>query len=265
MSLARRNRDRILAAQTVNAADAPADGGGVAPAALLPAAGVANASLAERAAAQMKLRMTHDLRRLHDIQSLERKIDAKSEMLPEYAAWVEGLLASGQPAPGDEILPTIMIWLIDVGDFDGAMQLIVHVLRHRIPLPPRYNRTAPALIVEEIAEAALKAQAAGGWFDLALLEEIEALTADDDMHDEIRAKLAKAIGVELACRSGDSDIVAPDADALRDRAIVALSRAQGLNDKVGVKTLLGRLQKAKKKGEVLSSPPSNPETAGAVG
>eukprot|EP01034_Spumella_vulgaris_P018455 gene18455-23578_t len=174
MSLARQHRERILAEQT--AARLDMEGG-------LPGAPVSLGELvsdaASQAQAQIMLRLTHDLQRLKQIQSIELKIAAKAEMLPEYRNWVVGLLhAAEQTGRGvqDDVLPTVMIWLIDTGQYHDAMPLIEYVLAYDIALPTRYERNAPALIVEEIAEAAIKRQGNGAEFPLDVLEDVERLT-----------------------------------------------------------------------------------------
>ncbi|HEX8446295.1 MAG TPA: phage terminase small subunit [Sphingomonas sp.] len=212
--------------------------------------------------AQMRLRLRHDLRRLKDVASIERRAEIKrDELLPEYAAWVDGILAASEDADhavGGEILPTVMIWRIDAGDYAGALPLAAYVLRHDIPLPVRYNRSAPALIAEEMAEAALKAQAADQPFSLEILEEVDALTAHADMHDEIRAKLMKAIGVELIRQADDLDAAGPEYRGLTERALAPLRRAQALHDRSGVKGHIKRLEK------LLLAPPVAPEAPPAT-
>ena len=247
MSLARHHRDRILAAKT---AASPDMGGG------LVVTLDDNASPADRAQATIAMRLTHDLRRLKEIQSIQLKIAAKREMLPEYRSWIMGLLeAAEETGQGvqDEVLPTIMVWLIDTGNFHDAMPLIEYVLRHDIALPARYARSAPALIVEEIATAALKAELANESFDLEVLYRIEELTAERDMHDEIRAKLQKAIGFALAetaeaFAAHGTDPAHPVEFA--QEALVYLRRAQQLHDRAGAKDKIKRLEK-------LLPPPSN--------
>lgn len=252
MSLARRHQDRILAAQ---AASAPASGSGLSTEAL------GTNSPADRAAAQIALRLQHDLRRLKEIKSLPRKIAAKREMLPEYLPWVQGVVAAGQPDTGvaAEVVPTIMVWLIDVGDYASALQLAEFVLQHRVAMPSRYERDAASVVAEDIADAAIKAQTAGESFPLGLLEWTEGLTGQIDMHDPIVAKLQKAIGVELD-RSARAAAEATDnagALALLCRSRVALLRAQDLDQRIGVKTVLRGVDKA--------IAAAQPETAGSSG
>ncbi|WCM29182.1 phage terminase small subunit [Sphingomonas sp. QA11] len=242
MSLARQHRERILAAQTVASLEMEGGLPGV-PATL----GELASDAASQAQGQMTLRLVHDLQRLKQIQSIEQKIAAKREMLPEYRAWIVGLLsAAEQTGRGvqDDILPTIMIWLIDTGQYEDALPLIDYVLRFNIALPTRYERTAPALIVEEIAEAAIKAQALGVSFPLGVLEQVEQLIGKADMHDQIRAKLHKAIGVELADRAEEIDGAAPEFAPAVEGALAHLRRAQQLHDRAGVKDRVRRLEKS---------------------
>lgn len=243
MSLARRHKERILASLT--AASAPDVGSDHVPAAAdLTAAGTTNATPAERAAAQIVLRLTHDIRRLKEIRSIGKKIEAKREMLPEYKAWVEGILAADAGVGtglAAEVLPTYMVWLIDVGSYAEALDLVPFVFRHDVQMPSRYQRDAATIVVEEIADAAAKAQNAGTAFPLDVLLQVEELTAEHDLHDEVRAKLFKAIGVEQL-RAAE-DLPAGESAAALKATLTMLRAAQGLNDRVGVKDRIKRADK----------------------
>ncbi|HWL46172.1 MAG TPA: phage terminase small subunit [Sphingomonadaceae bacterium] len=218
MSVVRNHRQRILAAKA--AGDAPA--------------GIASHS--GRAAGEydlMRARLGNDLRRLHDIQSVEGKIELKRELLPAYAAWVEGVL-KGMFETGrgidDEILPVIMVWRIDTGDFRDAMPLAAAMLRFGLSLPERYKRTPATLIAEEIADAALKVLGSDQDFDLEILLGVDLLVKDQDIFDEVRAKLEAAIGRQLArqARALDDDADGPAGGkrATLDAAIARLTRAR---------------------------------------
>jgi hypothetical protein len=221
------------------------------------------------AAAQIQLRLVHDKRTLKDIQSIERKVDAKRLMIVEYRAWCDTIMAAPFAAGlGEEVLPTMMIWSIDIADWDRALEIAAYVLEHDVPLPKQYQRTAPALLTEEVAGAALKIQASGEAFPLDVLEQVEALTGDADMHDQIRAKLMKAIGAELM--RGDVKTLAPDRI---NASLGYLRRAQALDNRVGVTTMVRGLEKALKLAESETpAPPAPPvdeaditDTAGAAG
>lgn len=238
MSLARKHRDRILASQM---ASAPALGSGLSS----PASDAGTP--AERAAASIAMRLQHDLRRLKEIQSIARRIDVKREMLPAYTDWVAGLLDGGRNAGAgiaEDVLPTVMVWLIDTGDYARALLLAEHVIAYDVPLPSRYERSAAALIVEEIADAAIRAQTAKAPFPLDVLEHVAELTADADMHDQVRAKLHKAIGTELARAADAIDPAKPEFAALAQPALDPLRRAVALHDRVGVAGQIKRLERA---------------------
>lgn len=242
MSLARKHRDRILASQM---ASAPVTESGLSQPASAPASDAGTP--AERAAASIAMRLQHDLRRLKEIHSIQRKIETKRELLPAYADWVAGLLEGGRNAGvgvAEDVLPTIMVWLIDTGDYARALELADHVVAYDVPLPSRYERSAPALIVEEIADAAIRAQTAKQPFPLDVLEHVEELTAEADMHDQVRAKLHKAIGTELARAAEAMDPTKPEFADFAHRALAPLRRAVALHDRVGVAGQIKRLERA---------------------
>lgn len=240
MSLARRHRDKILAAQST--ASVLHQGVANVPDAVM--ASGTNASPVERAAAQIALRLSHDLRRLKEIKAISLKIDAKRQMLPEYRDWIDGLVAADAGVGtgiAAEVAPTIMVWMIDIGLYAQALDLAEFLLRHRVAMPARYNRDVATVLVEEIADAALKDQSAGNRFPLAILERVEELTMGLDMHDEATAKLFKAIGGE-----GLADIEQAEASAARpaiEHVLADLRRAQTLQPRIGVKDKIKRTEK----------------------
>lgn len=168
-------------------------------------------------------------RALKAVESLERKADLKRQFLPVYDAWVAGVL-EGAAGAQDDVLMTIMVWRIDVGDFRGALEIGAYALRHGLALPDQYKRSTPCLLVEEFAEAALRANRAGEPIQVEPLMDIEQLTATADMPDEVRAKVYKAIGYGLAA-------------AYPAHALDHLRRALQLFANVGVKKDIERLER----------------------
>jgi len=200
--------------------------------------------------ALMRARLGNDIRRLREIQSVERKIELKRALLPDYDAWVAGVLDADTGAE-DDVLTHVMIWRIDIDDFDRALDLADYVIRHKLTLPERFDRTAGTLVAEEIAVAALKSLSVGGTFDIAILERAEALTEGEDMPDQAKAKLVKAIAI-LTVRAAEA--IDPAADgpagariAGMQRALYLFRRAYGLSHIVGVKKDIDRLERELKK------------------
>ncbi|MBS5840570.1 MAG: terminase endonuclease subunit [Pseudomonas sp.] len=138
--------------------------------------------------------LLQDRLRLKAIQSNEGKAALKRQLLPQYIPYIEGVLEAGKGAQ-DEVVTTVMLWRIDVGDFTGALDLAGYVLKHQLVMPDRFERTAGCLVAEEIATAALKAQKAGdNSFDRDVLYRTLEMTEDQDMPDQARAKLYLAAG-----------------------------------------------------------------------
>ncbi len=88
---------------------------------------------------------------------------------------------------------------------------------------------------------ALKAIEAGDPVDVTTLREVAELVAAEDMPDEVRAKLHKALGYGVYALA---ESVQPDrADALRRDALAQLRRALELHDKSGVKKDIERIER----------------------
>ncbi|UKD15451.1 phage terminase small subunit [Burkholderia aenigmatica] len=174
----------------------------------------------DRAADMMRAKLATDQRRLKETQSVERKIEIKREILPDYEPYISEVLerdTGGQ----DDVVTTIMLWRLDAGDMGGAMDIARYAIRHGLTMPAHFDRTLPATVAEGFADTA---DVPSG-----LLAEVIDLTAPFDMVDQIRAKLFKAYGVALTA-------IAPDA------ALAAFRRAFELNDKIGVKRDIARLE-----------------------
>lgn len=190
----------------------------------------------------MLMQLAEHRRRLKTVQSVERKIEMKRRILPEYAPWIEGVLSAGRGGQ-DMVLMFVLVWHIDAGNFPDALRIAAYALQFDLAMPDAYQRTTATVIAEQIADAALIAQASGDDFDVRVLSEAETLTRDKDMPDEVRAKLHKALGVGYMIRAGDAPFVSShreSAEAARDH----LRRALQLHDRVGVKKELERLDRA---------------------
>ncbi|WP_416139084.1 phage terminase small subunit [Halomonas sp. HK25] len=219
ISPARRHYQRVTAAQAAGAADPRAAQGGE--------------QYEVHAAYLWEARRT-----VKRIKSLEAKVAKKRELLPEFESYVAGVLEGGQGAQ-DDVLMTVMLWRLDVGDLAGGIEVADYALRHGLDTPDRFERDTASIVAEQVAEEALaRLEATEGDELPAVAAELvmhlaraQALTEDADMHDQIRAKLHKALG--YAYRESGS---------LGD-ALEQLRRALQLNDRVGVKKDIERLER----------------------
>ncbi|MGQ7242833.1 phage terminase small subunit [Salinicola sp. V024] len=181
----------------------------------------------------MQAQLFEDYRRLKSIQSVERKIEVKREILPNYVEYVDGVLEAGQGAQ-DEVLMRVMLWRIDIGDIEGALSIARYAIQHDLDPGEQFQRSTAAILVEESADQAL-ALAEDDDSLLDALREIDTLTDGADMHDQIRAKLHKALGNSHRAH-GD----VPE-------AIAEYQRAYELNDRIGVKRDIEKLERDLKK------------------
>ncbi|MEI2454564.1 terminase endonuclease subunit [Lysobacter firmicutimachus] len=192
----------------------------------------------------MLMQLAEHRRRLKTLQSVERKVEMKRRILPEYAPWIDGVLQGGRGGQ-DKVLMTVMVWHMDAGNYGEALRIADYALRFDLAMPDDYQRTTATVIGDEIADAALNEQGAGMAFDLDVLTQAEALTRDADMPDEVRAKLHKALGIAHMAQAGDPPY-AGAAVAWAESAREHLRRALKLHDRVGVKKEIERLDRALK-------------------
>jgi hypothetical protein len=154
-----------------------------------------------------------DLASLRAIQSVERKIQAKSGMIGRYRAWVAGALASDPPVQ-DDIVGTMLVWAIDIGDWRSRSNWATMCWPPTSALPERYKRS-PAVLLRRNRRALRWPRVRR-----AVLEETLALTADHDMPDQVRAKLHKALGLAFQAEAEAFDPEAESQRAGGKRALV---------------------------------------------
>jgi len=208
-SPAQRHRERMLAQATASAA------------------GDNGAAQATGSAYELMLaKLAEDKRSLKALQSREAKIELKRKLLPEYAAWVQGVVEADQPVQ-DDVVATILVWSVDTGAIESALQIGAYMLRHNLQLPAHYQRDLPTTLVEEVADQAGRP---GNTVNAAQLLEVGALTDGCDMPDEVRSKLHKALGLSLREQSPA-------------QALEHLQRALQLNARAGVKQEITKLEK----------------------
>lgn len=191
----------------------------------------------------IKAALLEDRRRLYEIQSIERKIEAKRGMLSTYEPYIAGVLEAGNGA-NDDVLMTVMVWYLDVGDIAKAIPIAEYALKYKLKSAEQYQRSTQAILVEETADTLLRGGIKPVWKEgdiqnsmsddhrvqLEYLQVIEKLTAEHDMHDQVRAKLYKSIGYLNALLRNYPD------------ALTMLTRALELDKNCGVKKDIERLQ-----------------------
>ena len=172
--------------------------------------------------------LTHQ-RQLSQIQSMQKRAELKAEILPEYEAYVEGVLAADAGVQ-DDVLMRVMIWRIDVKDFAGALAIGEYAIKHSLAMPEGFKRGVASSLAEEFANIFIKMDDEQKSAQDEYLIRVHELTSESDMHDEIQAKLHKALGLALQ----ESDVEA---------AIEHLEKAVELDEKIGVKKVLQNLRK----------------------
>ncbi|WP_288400169.1 phage terminase small subunit [uncultured Acinetobacter sp.] len=143
----------------------------------------------------VELRMFNHLNILKDMKSIQDRIAKKAEWLPEYLGYIDGCLAVS-PAPQNTTLVHLMIWACDVNDFELAVHIAEYVVLNDMVMPEGYTRSTAEFVTEQCAEVFIDDT------DLAianasLIERIINLGDGEQMVDEVRAKIYRALGDAL--------------------------------------------------------------------
>ncbi|MEL5229707.1 phage terminase small subunit [Serratia ureilytica] len=181
---------------------------------------------------QMLVKLAADRTKLKQIHSVEKKAEHKRAMLPFYAPWVVGVLAEGRGAQ-DDILMTVMQWMLDADDIPGALEIAPYALKYRLKVPNN-KRPVAYLLAEEVALSAERSRKAGSPAKIDDLRAAIAMTAAEDMPDMVKAKLFKVTGLML----GDCGDYA--------QALEHLERAMQLDGHVGVRKEIQKCESALK-------------------
>lgn len=193
----------------------------------------------------MLYKLSDDRRRLKALQSVERKIEVKATLLPSYAPWIDGVLARGAGAQ-DDVVATLLVWHIDAGEYDRALVIAAYCMTHRFTLPDGYSRDIASMMLDEFAAAYLQGKLGGDpQHAVAVLAQVEQMTAASDAPDQARAKLHKALGLAMVAVLGQQDDaeLAPALLGQANAAMAHLQRARALHESVGVKKDIERLER----------------------
>lgn len=183
-------------------------------------------------------------RMLKSIKSKQLKGTRKREILGEYIPYIQGALKADSGNP-DEVLMTWLAWSIDAHVIDLALTLGEYGLRHGLEMPDQFMRSIDSVLVEEICDIELKDPEAH-LADIDQLQRLYQLVCDYDMHDQIRSKLHKVLGLKL-------ELEWPEA------ALEHLTQAVKFNERAGVKQVIARIAKALDEKEKAPEPEATAE------
>ena len=195
---------------------------------------------------QQLMQLNSDKNRLKNIQSKQNKVELKRQLLPNYKPYLHGILEV-KPGVQDAVVTEMLVWSIDVGEYDFALDLAEYVLEHGLKLPDRFERSEACFITEDIADEFLKVLKTDVSIDITVLERLESLITDEsldkskrDMPDEVKAKLYLALGkAEMRLITGEQLVDLVHATRARD----FLEQACKLDDKCGGRTDLNKMTK----------------------
>lgn len=214
--------------------------------------------LAERAAADaapggmtggsayelMLYKLANDRRSLSNIQSMERKIEVKATLLPEYQDWIDGVLSKGQGGQ-DDVFTALLVWHIDCGEYARAVEMARYALNHKLTLPDQFNRDIPTMLLDEFSGAFMRGKLAGDPVGaVEILAQVQQMTEHCDAPDQARAKLLKAAAYAMIAvlEQDGRELLTASQRPQAETAYQLMERAVQLFPGVGVKPTMERLR-----------------------
>ncbi len=181
------------------------------------------------------MRLKKAQKQLKEIQSIDNKALFKADLLPDFQAWVDGVLENPTPNTKDEIFTTILVWHIDAGLLDAATTLSMFAIKHQFAGLDDFQRTLATTIFEEIAVQLSKGEAITLDNLESLSQCLEQKQASGawllDMPDKVRAKFFKeAANIH-------------DKLSNKARALDLYHKALFCDERIGVKAQIKRLEK----------------------
>jgi hypothetical protein len=192
---------------------------------------------------RMLLLLDTHKQQLRNTQSMEARAEMKAKLLPQYSAYLAGLVEAGA-SQQDDVLVTLMLWHFDCAQIGTALALAEVALASKMAMPEQHRRNLPTVVVEETADLLLAGKGAETPEEaLNYLYKAADITEGMDMPDPVNAKLAKAMGRSLrAIEFGEGQTA--EAIARDERALAVMRRAVELDKNVGVKKDIEQLERA---------------------
>ena len=188
-------------------------------------------------------KLAEDRRVLSTIKSEENKAKKKQELVQDFDGWVDGVLKADKGTP-DEIVSTMMVWNLDAGNYRRALDIASYMIEHDIKLPDPFKRGLAELLMDMFGKYAETGKLGTLEEAQAWLEEVIELTDGVDANDQPKSKLLRAHAFAVIGRLGQSDFEPEGLDVHEAQAALAeLRQAYALNDKVGVKKDIEKLER----------------------
>ena len=143
----------------------------------------------------LQLKLREDKQALKSKQSIQAKIELKRNLVGHYDEWINANLSAGK-GDQDNLLTTLMLWHIDIGNFGPALDIAEYAMKHDLKMPDAHQRTLATVVAEEIADTTKKLATSNEINSEQVAQVLRAstITADADMPDQVRAKLSRQVG-----------------------------------------------------------------------
>lgn len=170
-----------------------------------------------------------DLNRMSHIRSRQRRNQTKRELMSRYQDWIDTLIMSDSSTVKERrMFVWLLLWKVDGGDWLGALDMMPFALSQNMTAPEDFSRTLVELVVEQIIDGVVVQKCEAE--QVGLLGNLKGLIAQEDVRDQVSAKLYKAHGIAYL---NVDDI----------KALGLLEQAISLHPRVGVRRHINKLKR----------------------
>lgn len=155
---------------------------------------------------EMRMALQGDQGRLKMLKATERKVEMKANLFENYVPYIDGILET-RPNVQDDVLATMLVWAVDINNYDYALDIMEYMLQAKINMPDAFERSVATFVYEQVA-----------------LKQIDLLSAEEDepFNLDVLLKLEQLLHQEKKFPENALDMV----DQVKARFLVALGRAE---------------------------------------
>lgn len=189
----------------------------------------------------LEIALRNDIGIIRAIPTLEQRQEHKrNHFLPKWLPFVDAYLAKGKVYQNAYFIYCI-IYLLDIGDFDKALNLADKAIAQNQPMPEGFKSNLPTFIANQMFSWADKTNAKGESVEPYFSMLFEKVASQWQLHELLTANWYKFTAkLLLQGKDGETNAANIDDPERIIQAITLATKAWQLNPKAGVKSLIER-------------------------
>lgn len=211
----------------------------------------------------LEIALKNEVNKIRTLPSLAERAKYKREnFLPKWLSFCDDYFAKGERYQND-VLGYCILYLLDVEQIERALDLAEKAIKDGQAMPEGFSRTIEAVVADEVMKWSEKTQAKREAIEPYFSRTLNLILKDWTVHEFVVAKWLKFTAKRLLMVDGKTHPASINEPERLHLAIQLAHFAHELNNKVGVMSLIERIQMRLKALELLglSTTPSGGQAA----